>query len=473
MESFSLIIFGITSNLAQIKLIPALYDIAAKGLLPKDTKIFGIARSPKSHQEFLDYFTKVLYSENRHHQHPIKQDIVDDLSKKLHYVDGNLTEPKLYQKLKTNLPLQGNKMFYLATYPDLYQTVFENLQKSALNEQKAGWTRLLIEKPIGQDLSSAKALNKLLLRYFKDEQIYRLDHYLGKETLQNILTFRFGNGIFEPLINNKFVDHIQITAAEDFGIGKRGSYYDKVGALKDVGQNHLLQMLTFAVMEAPSALSNQAITEQRIKILKSLKSLPQHLVLGQYQGYRKEDNVEPNSQTDTFFAFKTEIENLRFKGVPIYIRGGKRLAQTVTEIAIVFKNPSNRLFGHLECGLEPNILIYRIQPNEGIVLKIVAKQPGHQDLLTPAYMQFCYRHLNQELIDPYEKLLVEAISGNQTFFNDAAEIEEQWKFIDPLAKNKNKVYPYQAQSWGPKQADKLILKDGRCWIEPSMDFCQI
>lgn len=470
MSALSLIIFGITGNLAQIKLIPALYDMAEKNLLPEKASIVGIARREMSQDEFKNYFHHVLHLENKHHQHEIKEDVFKFLCTKLHYLSGQLEDRALYKKLKE---FKGNKIYYLATYPELYQTIFANLKNQNLNKQKEGWVRLMIEKPIGNDLKSARELNQLLLKYFSEDQIYRLDHYLGKETLQNILTFRFGNGIFEPLMNRDFIDHIQITASEDFGIGDRGGYYDKVGALKDVGQNHQLQMIAFVTMEQPSEFSNQAVTDQRIKILQSLVPDPKKVIFGQYQGYQKEKNVDPKSKTDTFFAFKTEIGNNTFRGMPIYVRVGKKLAKTITEISVVFKTPSNRLFGHVEGGMEPNVLIYRIQPNEGIILKILVKKPGHEINLEPTYMQFCYKHLASSWPDPYEHLIVDTIRGDQTFFNDAQEIEAQWTFTDPLAAARDKPYIYNVGSWGPKQADKLIEADGRKWLEPSNEFCRL
>ncbi len=474
MDSFALIIFGITGNLAQIKLIPALYDMAEKGLLPKNMSIIGIARKVMNLEDFKKYFHEVLNKQNIHHQHPIKEEVFADLSKRLHYLDGHLDDPKFYKRLNDFLK-SNNRIYYLATYPDLYPHVFENLQYLGMNKpgNKKGWVRLMIEKPIGNDLKSAQSLNKLLLKYFSEDQIYRLDHYLGKETLQNILTFRFSNRIFEPLINKSYIDHIQITATEDFGIGKRGGYYDQVGALKDVGQNHQLQMLAFSTMDAPSEFSNKAVTAQRIKILKSLTSLPKKVVFGQYESYNGEENVKPNSQTDTFYALKTFIQNDRFKNVPIYIRAGKKLAQTVTEISIVFKGAENKLFKHMED--QPNILIYRIQPNEGIVLRVLTKEPGHALKLKPEYMQYCYRidpH-SHYIPDPYERLLTDTIRGDQTFFNDAQEIEAQWAFIDPLSAVRGKPHIYKEGSWGPKETDELIEADGRKWLEPSMDFCRI
>lgn len=474
MDSFVLVIFGITSNLAQIKLIPALYDMEEKGLLPSGVTIIGIARKEMSDTEFKNYIHEVLHLENIHHKHEIKQATFNKLCKRLKYLNGQIQDQKLYEKLKKYLN-HHNRIYYLATYPQLYHQIFQHLQKNDLNKQKGGWTRLMIEKPIGFDLPSAKALNELLLKYFSEDQIFRLDHYLGKETLQNILTFRFANDIFEPLINKDYIDHIQITATEDFGIGRRGGYYDQVGALKDVGQNHQLQMLAFATMEQPEEFSNEAVTSQRLKILKNLVPLPDQVIYGQYEGYKKEASVSLDSATDTFYALKAYINNARFKDVPIYIRAGKMLKQTVTEISIVFKNPVNRLFKHLECGDEPNVLIYRIQPNEGIVLKILTKIPGHETKLQPEYMQYCYRvdpHTHY-IPDPYERLLIDTIRGDQTFFNDAEEVEAQWAFIDPLIAVRDEPYIYKPGSWGPKEADELIEKDGRAWLEPSMDFCRI
>ncbi len=474
MDPFVLVIFGITSNLAQIKLIPALYDMEEKGLLPEKMTIIGISRREMSDSSFKEYVNSVLHLENIHHKHEIKEVTFKKFCSRLRYLTGSVEDQQLYEKLSKFLD-HNNRIFYLATYPDLYQYVFENLQKNKLNKQNGGWVRLMIEKPIGNDLPSAKALNNLLLKYFTEDQIFRLDHYLGKETLQNILTFRFANDIFEPLINKDHIDHIQITASEDFGIGKRGGYYDQVGSLKDVGQNHQLQMLAFATMNDPSEFSNEAVTKERLKILQNLTPLPEKIVYGQYEGYQKEENVAENSQTDTFYALKTYINNERFKDVPIYIRAGKNLKQTVTEISIVFKNPVHRLLRDPECGDEPNVLIYRIQPNEGIVLKILIKVPGYEARLQPEYMQYCYRidpHTHY-VPDPYERLLVDTIRGDQTFFNDAAEIEAQWAFIDPLIKKRSKPAIYRKGSWGPKKAGDLLEKDGRAWLEPSMEFCRI
>ncbi len=475
MDNFSLVIFGITSNLAQIKLIPALYDMENNGLLPEDARIIGVARKPMSDDALEDLIQKALITENRHHKHDIDENVQSKLISRFSYIAGEVQSDVTYQQLISTFKQNGtvNCIYYLATFPDLYKTIFDQLHTHGLSKPKHGWTRLMIEKPIGNDLQSARQLNQLLQKYFTPEQVFRLDHYLGKQTLQNILTFRFGNGVFEPLMNNHHIDHIQITAAEDFGIGARGGYFDSVGSLKDVGQNHLLQMLAFATMNAPSAFTNEAITKERVHILEHLVPNKNSLVLGQYQHYSEEARVRDQSNADTFFAFKTKLNLPRWQDVPIYVRGGKKLQQSATEISVVFKNPVNRLLSHLDCGDEPNVLIYRIHPNEAIVLKILVKKPGHDEELEPTYMQFCYRELTTDLPDAYEKLLYDAIRGDQTFFTDAEEVEAEWAFIDALKASKQTLHPYEAGSWGPKVADDLIARDGRVWLTPSTAFCKI
>ncbi len=471
LDSFALVIFGITGNLAQIKLIPALYDLAKNDLLPPGFKLIGIGRSDMSPTQFHQYIHNVLHLENRHHKHSIEKQVYKSLCSKMEYLKGDITDPILYKELHKRIG-KINKMFYLATFPDLYGTIFEHIEKLDLNTKSDTWTRLIIEKPLGTDLTSAKKLNKLLLKYFTENQVFRLDHYLGKETMQNILSFRFGNEIFEPLMNAKYVDHIQITAAEDFGIGDRGRYYNSVGALKDVGQNHLLQMIALSLMDIPHSFTNEEITKKRIEVLKNLIPFPKQIVFGQYDGYLKEKYVNDKSKADTFFAFKTEIKSARWRGVPIYVRGGKKLARTVTEVSIVFKVPATRVFKEMKSGNIPNILTYRIQPNEGIVLQILTKDLGHGLRIKPSYMQFCYSDPSR-LTDPYERLLVDALKGDQTFFIDAPESEAQWKFSDQLSNTQITPLKYRPGSWGPKEADEMIAKDGKKWIEPSVEFCQL
>lgn len=481
-ETFTLIIFGITSNLAQKYIIHALYDMEEKGVLPEKMTVVGNARRELSETGFKDFVREALNKENRHHKHEFKKDVVDKLLKRMHYVAGHLDDPNYYTKLKAFLDKiaersagKDDRIYYLATYPDLYQSIFENLKTQGLTDEKDGFVRLMVEKPLGHDFKSSKQINDLMAKYFKQSQIYRMDHYLGKETLQNILTFRFGNGLFEPLINKDYVDHIQITAGEDFGIGARGGFYDQVGSLRDVGQNHQMQMLAFATMDAPGEFSNEEVTRQRMKIIKFLKADPKNVVFGQYEGYRTEENVSPESKTDTFYAFKGEIDNARFKGVPVYVRAGKELAQTVTEISIVFKIPENRLFKNLEKGMEPNVLIYRLQPNEGIVVRFLTKKPSAMEL-EENFLQYCYKVETEHshyIPDPYERLILDAIKGDQTFFADAEEIETAWKFVDTLLEGKKDPVEYRKGSWGPEEADELIKKDGREWLMPSDAFCRI
>lgn len=470
-EPFSLVIFGVTGNLSQIKLLPALYDLEKHDLLPPGAKIVGVSRQSLSSDEFINYLSAILHQENRHHPHPIDDRIFSRLAARLSHISGTIASEALYQQIKSRT--SGHRIFYLATYPSLYAQIFSYLNSSGLNTQgPAHWTRIVVEKPLGNDLPSARALDELLLSFFVEDQIYRLDHYLGKETLQNIITFRFGNGIFEPLMNAEYIDHIQLTAGEDFGIGKRGAYYDSVGALKDVGQNHILQILALVLMEDPIHFTNAAITQKRIDLLRRLIPDPRSVVFGQYAGYTSELNVDPASTTDTFFAFTTGVSGDRFRGVPIYVRAGKKLTRTVTEVNIVFKLPRNRIFKEIAGGLEPNGLIYRFQPNEGIVLKILTKTPGHAQSIEPTFMQFCYRHLKGDMADPYEKLLLDVLRGDQTFFNDAPEVEAQWAFTDKLFSAKTQPIPYLPGSWGPDAAHALLTRDHRSWIEPSAAFCQ-
>ncbi len=472
---FTFFLFGVTGNLAQIKVIPAIYDLFAHGDIPAGSQVIGVARKGMSQSEFEKYVLDILHLPNRHHTHAIDDAVWQRMRQSLSYISGDFSSPALYTTISDRLRADQihDKIFYLATYPQLYESIFENLKKADLNTERDGFTRLMLEKPIGIDLESASRLNTQVAKYFTESQVYRLDHYLGKETLQNILTFRFGNGLLEHLFNKEFVDHIQITATENYGIGRRGVYFDSVGMLKDVGQNHSLQMLTAVTMDAPSEFSNQAVTKERIKVLERLVPEPDHVVFGQYDGYKGEEFVTEQSQHDTFFALRTQIDNERWSGVPIYIRAGKNLKETFTEISLVFKNPVNRLFKHLDCGNEPNILTFRIQPNEGIVLRFLSKVPGNNLQLEPQFMQFCYKVHGTDLPDAYERLIADVISGDQTFFNDAAEVEAQWRFSDQLSAVRGEPHRYEQQSWGPAESDALLAKDGRAWLEPSLDVCPI
>jgi len=474
MQSFALVIFGITGNLSQIKLLPALYDLEHAKLLPENMQIIGVGRLIMSPEEFKQFILRTLALPNRHHTHTINIDTVNTLVKRFRYVAGDFTDEAVYTQLNrifTKTPSCKNRMYYLATYPDLYATIFEHMQRHSLNDSSCGWIRIMIEKPIGSDEKSAKDLNALMARYYRQEQIFRLDHYLGKETIQNILAFRFANGIFEPLMNADYIDHIQVTAAEDFGIGQRGGYYDSVGALKDVGQNHLLQMIAIATMDAPGHFSNDDVTKSRVQAIRRLTADPSQVIFGQYEGYQKEKGVSVNSNTDTFVAFKTYASKGPFAQIPIYVRAGKMLSQTVTEISIVFNVGTKRLFTKTPKGLDPNVLIYRVQPNEGIVMRMLTKNPGREFSLDHSYMQFCYHTITPDLPDPYLRLFTDALHGDQTFFVGAEESEAEWAFSDPLSGNRTTPFMYKAGSWGPIEADQLMAKDNRSWLVPSPVFC--
>lgn len=470
MDSFSLVVFGITGNLSQSKLIPVLYDLQAKNLLPQNYSIIGVGRKHYTMQGFRNFILEVLTSENRYHNHPIDPKISEKLLRNIKYIRGDVMSTsqskQLFTKLKKNLENKNfsNTIFYLATYPNLYEKIFRSIARAKLAKSDSGWVRIVIEKPIGRDYKSAKTLDKILHTYFSEKQIFRLDHYLGKEILQNLLIFRFNNGIFEHLMNKEHVAQIQVTASEDIGIGSRGGYYDKMGTLRDVGQNHLLQMLSLATMDPPKKFTNKDVTKERLKILKVLKPIPSKVVFGQYNGYLYEENVAKNSQTETFFALKTEIRNKRWHGTPIYLRAGKKLEHWTTEIKIVFKVDEDRLFSKLDLGNTPNILTYRVQPNESLNLDIVIKKPGHKMLLSSYPMQFSYPDASLEIPDAYERLFYDAFSGDQTFFNDAKEVEQGWRFVDSLLKKKKSLYLYEPGSWGPKEADELLKKDGFSWI---------
>lgn len=475
---FVFIIFGGSSDNSYQKIYPALYDIAEKGLLPKDFAIIATGRK-YTQEEFYDFFQHSLTSDNRHHKHSIDNDFFKFLEKHISFFPGDNTEFKFYADLNTHLKKlekeglpAGNRMFYLGLPQVIYPTVFKNLKTSGLYKSNSGWTRILVEKPIGDSEETAKHYNKIFRSVFSENQIFRLDHYLGKETLENILSFRFENNIFEHLLNKKHLDHIQITAAENFGIAKRGKFYDVTGALKDVGQNHILQMLALATMERPKDGTDKALIKSRLALIKKLKANPKDVVYGQYSSgevsgkkavsYLEEESVQNESKTDTFFAMKLFVNNKRFENVPIYIRAGKQMESWVTEISYVFKSKA----------LGDNVLTVRVQPNEGIALKLLTKKPGYTKTLEPTYMQFCYKHhFPGQTFDAYEKLIQDAFAGKHTSFNTTEEVEALWHFIDPLSNKRTPIRMYKAGGWGPKESSELLEKDGRSWIEPYPAFC--
>ncbi|OGH16680.1 MAG: glucose-6-phosphate dehydrogenase [Candidatus Levybacteria bacterium RIFCSPHIGHO2_02_FULL_40_18] len=478
---FSFIIFGGSGDNSYQKIYPALYDIAEKKMFPENFAIIATGRR-YSEEEFSAFFQHSLTSDNRHHKHSIDSDSFKFLKSHMYFFPGDNTKLSFYKDLDRYLDKLGsegfhsnNRLFYLGLPQSIYPTVFKNVKKSGLNKSRlGGWTRIMIEKPIGYDVASARRYDKMFLDTFSEEQIFRLDHYLGKETLENILSFRFDNNIFENLLHAGYLDHIQISAPENFGIGKRGKFYEETGALKDVGQNHILQMIALATMERPRGDTDKELVRSRIDLIKNLSAKPADVVFGQYTdgevdgkkvvGYRDEESVDPDSEVETFFAFKAHFKHDRFKNVPIYVRAGKQMTTWVTEINYVFKSHN----------IGDNVLTIRIQPNEGVGLKILTKKPGYAKVLEPTLMQFCYKHyFPEETFDAYEKLLQDAFAGKRTSFNTSEEVEAEWQFIDPLVKNRTPITFHKAGSWGPKEAFDLIEYDGRNWIEPYAAFCQI
>ena len=455
MDKLSIIIFGVTSNLAEIKLIPALFDLFVSKKISNKVSFLGLARNIRERESMELYIEKAVKTKARLYEKKHLKSFLEAFS----FEYGDFSEAPLYKKMENDLcPVDEceNRVIFLATHPEYYEKIFKNLNKHSLTKKNCGWVRLMIEKPLGSDLASAKRLNKILSRYFDEDQIFRLDHYLAKETIQNILAFRFANVVFEPLMNKEYVDHIQITVAEEVGVEGRENYYDNTGALKDVGQNHLLQMLIFAVMKLPDYAGVKDMLVEKHRVLSNLVVDKESLVLGQYENYSRE-----GSSVDTFFAFKTSLKSGDFKGVPIYVRSGKALEKKVSEINIVFKTRED---------MPNNVLTYRLQPSESIVFNIGVKKDGLGMDLTNGIMEYCYE--KRSLLNPYERMVWDVIEGNKSFFNEAREVEMQWDFIDKLKEGARNPIIYKRGSWGPKEAEDLMFKDGREWLEVEESYCK-
>src|SRR5918999_559591 len=392
-----MVIFGASGDLTARKLVPALYDLAAQRRLPMEFAVVGISRTDMSHEDYRERLRGAL---EKHRSGQVSEDVWESFSKSIFYLPGDSKKPETYEELKGFLRqlddergTKGNRIYYLSSSPSLFPTIVEHLGEAGMNREEDGsYARLVVEKPFGRDLESAKELNGELRRYFEERQIYRIDHYLGKDTVQNILALRFSNGIFEPIWNQHYVDHVQITVAEDIGVGTRGAFYEEAGALRDIVQNHVMQVLCLTAMEPPVAFDAESVREEKVKVLKAVRAIPEddvdgYAVRGQYErgwlwgeeveGYREEEDVEPGSVTETYVALKVFVDNWRWAGVPFYIRAGKRLPKKATEIAIQFRSTPHTPFARGETeGLEPNVLVIRIQPEEGISLKIGAKVRG-------------------------------------------------------------------------------------------------
>lgn len=408
--------------------------------------------------------------------------LTHEFSKNISYVVGKFEDLGAYQRIKQNLEDYdkkvgvANRMLYLATPPQHYETILDGIIKSGLTKSSSlhSWTKVLIEKPFGKDLLDAKRLDQKLGKFLSEDQIYRVDHYLGKETVQNIIAFRFANGIFEPVWNNNYLDHVQITLAEKESIGTRGNFYDGVGALRDITQNHLMQLIAMVAMEQPFSFSADGVRAARAKAIEAIKPIDpneveQYVVRGQYQGYVQEKNVSPSSKTETFVALKLFVDTPRFKGIPFYVRTGKHLLRNCVEISLVFKQVCHILFKEVGCPEEGNVLTIRIQPEEGIKVRFIAKEPGPIMKLTPINMDFTYKEaFKTKEIDAYQRILQDAFLGDQMLFNRSDELVSSWAFITRIltgwSKGRGMLYSYTEDTWGPEAADKLIRKDGRKWI---------
>ncbi len=490
MDGVIFVIFGASGDLAVRKLIPAIFELYQGKYLPENFAVLGVSRSDYSDAAF----RKKVFSESEFIDAAISKEH-KDFAERLSYVPIQTAEKKDYAKVKKQLAkldkqfnIGGNYIFYLSTPPFLYKTIPACLAAHGLNEEKVGWRRLVIEKPFGYDLETAVKLNEDIRQHFEEDQIYRIDHYLGKETVQNLLVTRFANGIFEPLWNRNYIDHVQITNAENLTVGSRGGYYDKSGALRDMFQNHLMQIVAHVAMEPPIAADAKAIRNEKLKLLQSIRPIKEsdvskQVIRGQYtsstigkeaiKGYREEEGVPDDSKTATFIALKFFIDNWRWAGVPFYVRSGKALPTKVTEVVITFKDPPHALFRKEEMVYnDNNQLIMRIQPNEGLLLKFGMKVPGAGFEVKDVGMDFQYSDLtNAHVPAAYERLLLDVIKGDATLYARGDSVEEAWRFVDPILKAwennpKIKVYGYPAGTWGPAVVSKLIESDDVTWRNP-------
>ena len=487
----TLVIFGASGDLARRKLLPALYNLAHEGALPERFNLIGVSRKEKEHGEFQ---TECMEAIRRFSRRPPREDVLETLLENVKYVPGTFDDDGVYAELGTILdgferdagePL--NRAFYLSTAPTFFPVIVEELGRSKLAQHDTAEVRVIIEKPFGTTLEEARELNRRVLSIFEESQVYRIDHYLGKETVQNMMAFRFANGMFEPLWNRNYIDSVQITAAEDLGIGTRADYYDSAGALRDLIQNHMLQLLCHVAMEPPVSFTAEEVRNEKVKVLQSIPEptaveIPRMAVRAQYGaghaggdgvvGYLEEEGVPKDSITETYAALRLEVDNWRWAGVPFYLRTGKRLARKVTEIAVTLKPVPHLAFSQAgSLGVQPNQLVLTLQPNEGVSLRLGAKIPGTRMIIRPVNMEFLYgtAFLSQSP-EAYERLITDAMRGDATLFTRNDEVEAQWRICDPIVKYWSPAHPqtpgplaqYEAGSQGPEEAESL-LREGDSW----------
>ncbi len=498
-ENQILVIFGASGDLTYRKLVPAVYDLFEQGKLPTGFALLGSSRSEFSDEAFREKMRQGIQEFARR---PVEEDSLEKFLSVLYYVAIDTKGEATYAKLKDRMyeleqihGTEGNAVFYLSTPPSLYGVIPKNLAAHGLNRPERGWRRLIVEKPFGYNFETAHQLNQDLLAYFDEEQLYRIDHYLGKETVQNLLVTRFANGIYEPLWNRNYIHHVEITSAEDIGVGDRGGYYDGSGAMRDMIQNHLLQLVGLTAMEPPQMIEAHAIRNEILKVFQALRPIKgddivKQTIRGQYmnakikgqeaKGYREETGVPEGSRTPTFVAMKFYIDNWRWGGVPFFIRTGKRLPTKVTEIVIYFKETPHRLFLD-ECDRPTdmhNKLVIRIQPNEGMLMKVGMKVPGAGFKVEEINMDFHYQDLNDSYLPTaYERLLLDSMQGDQTLFTRGDAVEEAWKFVDPILEawesgdDSIPLHGYPAGTWGPDIADQMI-GEGLTWRYPCRNLVE-